>query len=133
LLVSSPVHATEPPVTEAHIETNTYPWQPDSAYGCNLYVCIRVVGVGLHVDYVEAFVNQKYSDAASTGSIQFWAGGVVVSTTTPVTIPPNTFLNYWWAHAVLIEGGTVPTTMDVCVNWLGTPGIEGKPCETVHS
>lgn len=100
-------------------ELNT-PSIKKSSGGCNLDVCIDVVGKGLYVDYIDVY--QVVGNGPATAAILFrgstnWPGGL-------------------WGYGANEDGISIdygynfPSTGQVCGEIIGSPG---KPCEEIEN
>jgi len=93
---------------------------PQSAFGCNLAVCIYVFGALLHVnDWDTSAANSTYRCSYAA----YWAGGSVIATTNSVCASGD-FWAFWGINR------SFSNNTQLCNTWIG---ISGRPCIRVHS
>jgi hypothetical protein len=95
---------------------------PNSASGCNLDVCINVIGRGLTVS--NWFTTAFDADPTCTFAA-YWANGAVIATSNELCGGAFTDYSSEWADPGDFADGT-----QVCNSWVT---ISGFPCETIHS
>jgi hypothetical protein len=93
---------------------------PASASGCNLSVCINVVGSGL---YVSDWSTTAYPSTSVCSFAAYWANGVVIATSNQVCGNQNTVFYSDWNNPGFFTNNT-----QVCNTW---PQIAGRPCEII--
>ncbi len=93
---------------------------PLSASGCNLSVCITVIGTGL---YVSDWSTTAYPSTTVCSFAAYWANGVVIATSNQVCGKSgDTFYSDW------PNPGFFANNTQVCNTWVQ---IAGRPCETI--
>ncbi len=94
---------------------------PQTASGCNQYVCIYVEGSGTQVTYWS-------TTAALPASIctvaKYWANGVLVYEGNTKCGSGGAEVSSYWPDPGSFAAGT-----QLCNTWIG---VLGKPCETVE-
>lgn len=114
----------------------TTPGGTESAYGCNMNVCIRVVGHSNAIWLVETWAYPASQTLNATAHIDFrYPSGASATATSPysIVIPQSTFWTRHWGYGVLILGRTLPNLTRICTRWTGSPSIAGYPCQTVFT
>jgi hypothetical protein len=96
---------------------------PNSAHGCDRYVCIAVWGSGLHVDEIDSTAGALLRQMCTYWRI--YANGSLIGSSGWVCGNPGDVVQGAWRINRNFANHT-----QLCVDWYG---ISGRPCETVHS
>jgi hypothetical protein len=109
---------------------------PESASGCNQFVCISVcnnsscTGSGLYIDHVIGTGVSTSRRGCVVGQMLV-RGSVREQTNVFCWVnPPNT-LEYLYSYYPV--GYNINNGSQVCVKYKGIGAPKGEPCETVHS
>ena len=122
LVPAASAQATAIGASEPSATPNIQP-TPESASGCNGYVCISISGTGTTVYSISSTVQNPYGSTYSTTGHVYVNGASVRSYGTH-SIPSGHKNTYSWNN----PSYTFQIGDQVCVQWTG---ISGFPCETI--
>jgi hypothetical protein len=94
---------------------------PQTASGCNQYICIYVEGSGTQVTY---WSTTAALPASMCTVAKYWASGVLVYEGNTKCGSSGAQVSSYWPSPGHFAAGT-----QLCTTWTG---ISGRPCETVE-
>jgi hypothetical protein len=94
--------------------------RPDSASGCNINVCINIIGSSNYV--TEWYTTAITEEAACTWADFLANGGIALSADVVCGDGPGVFYSYWY------PARTFSSPTHACNRWFNMPGL---PCETI--